>query len=90
MAHKKTKNQNKDAAPYTVNDALKIADDVLKLCKEKKYHPGAFVHGLIFALEYAQYSYNIPQQQIAGIKRDYRRYFKEIAADKKNVKMSSV
>jgi len=76
MAHKKKESQN--AGTYTVKDAIKIADDIFNLNKEKKYNPGAFVHGLIFALEYSQYSYKIPHQQLALIKRDCRKYFKEI------------
>ena len=78
MAHKKKTDQKNEPAPYTLGDAMKITDDVFKLSKENNYHPGAFVHGLIFALEYAQASYNIPQQQIATIKRDCRKYVKEI------------
>ena len=61
-----------------IGDAIKIADDVFKLSQEKKYNLGAFIHGLIFALEYAQHSYRIPQQQMATIKRDCRKYFKDI------------
>ena len=83
MAHKRKNNQKKESLPYTINDAMKITDDVFKLSKENNYHPGAFVHGLIFALEYAQVSYNIPQQQIATIKRDCRKYIKEIASQRK-------
>lgn len=78
MAHKKKMNQNERPLPYTIEDAIKITDDIFNLSKEKKYNVGAFIHGLIFALEYAQFSYKIPQQQIANIKRDCRRYFKEI------------
>jgi len=74
-----TKNEpEKQALPYKIDDALKIADEIMKIGQEKKYNLGAFVHGMIFALEYAQFSYSIPQQQIAGIKRDCRKYFKEI------------
>jgi hypothetical protein len=76
MAHKKK--DIPDAGSYTVGDAIKIADDIFNLNKEKKYNPGAFIHGLIFALEYAQYSYRIPHQQLALIKRDCRNYFKNI------------
>ena len=83
MAHKKKMNQKKESLPYKVEDAMKITDEIFKLSKEKEYNVGAFVHGLIFALEYAQSSYNIPQQQIAGIKRDCRRYFKETNTIKK-------
>ena len=78
MAHKKNEQTGKQTLPYKIEDALKIADEVMKLGKEKKYNLGAFVHGLVFALEYAQFSYKIPQQQIATIKRDCRKYFKEI------------
>lgn len=83
MAHKRKINQKKESVPYTIGDAMKITDDVFKLSKENNYHPGAFVHGLVFALEYAQVSYNIPQQQLATIKRDCRKYIKEIASQKK-------
>jgi len=77
MAHKKKVNEKQKSAPYTIDDVMKITDDIFKLSKEKKYNIGAFVHGLTFALEYVQVSYNVPQQQIANIKRGCRRYFKE-------------
>ncbi|UCD13606.1 MAG: hypothetical protein JSW60_08630 [Thermoplasmatales archaeon] len=83
MAHKKKMDEKKEPLPYTIQDALQITDDIFKLSKEKKYNMGAFVHGLILALEYAQFSYSIPQQQIAGIKRDCRRYFKNMDTIKK-------
>jgi len=76
-------NQKKEAVPYTIEDAMKITDDVFKLSKEKNYHPGAFVHGLIFALEYVQVSFDIPPKQIADIKRDCRRYLQAVAREKK-------
>jgi hypothetical protein len=78
MAHKPKNNKNTESSSYTIGDAIKIADDIFELSKEKKYNLGAFVHGMIFALEYAQSSYNIPQQQMALIKRDCRKYFKNI------------
>jgi hypothetical protein len=83
MAHKRKTNEKKQSAPYTIKDALEITDEIFKLSKDKDYNVGAFVHGLIFALEYAQVSYSIPQQQIAGIKRDCRQYFKNIDTMKK-------
>jgi len=83
MAHKKKMNQKKESLPYKIEDAMKITDEIFKLSKEKEYNVGAFIHGLIFALEYTQFSYNIPQQQVAGIKRDCRRYFKEMDNIKK-------
>jgi len=78
MAHKRKNNPGKQSLPYKIEDALKIADEIMKLGKNKEYNIGAFVHGMIFALEYAQFSYQIPQQQIATIKRDCRKYFKQI------------
>jgi hypothetical protein len=63
---------------YTMNEVFKITDDLFMLSKEREYPLGAFVHGLIFALEFAQQSYNIPPQQLAEIKRDCRRYVDEI------------
>jgi hypothetical protein len=83
MAHKRKPTTEKQAAPYTVEDAMKITEEIFNLSKEKNYHPGAFVHGLIFALEFTQMSYQIPPQQIAMIKRDCRRYFKEMEGMKK-------
>lgn len=82
MAHKRKTNPKEQSLPYTLADAMKITDEVFQLSKEKNYHPGAFIHGLIFALEYAQISYNVPQQQLANIKRDCRKYIKEIANQK--------
>jgi hypothetical protein len=78
MAHKTKHQNNAKSNSYTVGDAIKIADDIFQLSKDKKYNVGAFVHGMIFALEYAQTSYKIPQQQMALIKRDCRKYFKDI------------
>jgi hypothetical protein len=66
------------SSSYAMSDVLKITDDLFQLSKEKKYHPGAFIHGLIFSLEFAQQSYHIPAQQLAEIKRDCRRYVDEI------------
>ena len=82
MADKKKETQKTETPSYTVGEAIKIADDIFKLSKEKKYNLGAFVHGLIFTLEYAQHSYRIPQQQMALIKRDCRKYFKDIESVK--------
>jgi len=86
MAHKTKTSPGKGSVPYTIEDAMKITDDLFKLSKEKNYNVGAFIHGLVFTLEYAQHAYNIPQQQLAGIKRDCRRYVKAattVATDKK-------
>lgn len=83
MAHKKKMDQKKGPLPYKIEDAMKITDEIFKLSKENKYNVGAFVHGLVIALEYTQISYNIPQQQIAGIKRDCRKYFSNIENMKK-------
>ena len=78
MADNQNVNQNKGSTSYTIEDAIKVADDIFNLSKEKKYNLGAFIHGLIFALEYAENSYKIPQQQLALIKRECRKYFAEI------------
>ncbi len=64
---------------YNFDDALHISEDLMQLFKEKKYNPGAFVHGLLFTLEFAQLTYQIPQQQLAGVKRDCRRYVQALA-----------
>ena len=75
---KKTDNTEKNKTSYSVEDALKVADDIFNLGKEKEYSIGAFVHGILFAQEYVIHTYKIPQQQIAMIKRDCRQYFKGI------------
>ena len=89
MAEKKKIVQKQNASTYTIRDVLKITDDVFQLYKEKEYNPGAFVHGLVFALEVAQKSYHIPPQQIAEIKRDCHRYVNELAHIKKQEESSS-
>jgi len=83
MAHKRKTDQETKSVPYSIEDAMKITEDIFNLSKENEYNPGAFVHGLIFALEATQQSYNIPQQQLANIKRGCRRYFREISNSKK-------
>ena len=70
----KASNSMDSGKGYNFDDALHISEDLMQLFKEKKYNPGAFVHGLLFTLEFAQYTYQIPQQQLAGVKRDCRRY----------------
>ena len=75
--------KNKQSSTYVIKDAIQIADDIFKLSKDRKYNLGAFIHGLVFALEYAQHSFEIPQQQMAMIIRDCRKYFKEIEHVKK-------
>jgi hypothetical protein len=79
MKYNKKTSENTRSKSYTIEDAIKVADDIFKLSKEKKYNLGAFIHGLIFALEYAENSYKIPQQQLALIKRECRKYFREIS-----------
>ncbi len=76
----KSKNEepNQSRSSYTMNEVFKITDDLFTLSKEREYPLGAFIHGLIFALEFAQQSYRIPPQQLAEIKRDCRRYVDEI------------
>ena len=76
--------KDKKQTSYKIEDAMKIADEILKLSTEKKYNIGAFVHGLIFAQEYAVNAFKIPQQQIATIKRDCRNYLKQIEKIKEN------
>ncbi len=63
---------------YSFDDAMKVADDIFSLQKEEEYHPGAFVHGLIFALEATQQSYQIPPQQLAQVKRGVRKYIQQM------------
>lgn len=88
MAEKKNTTPKADSAknddvktqktPYTMNEVFKITDDLFTLSKEREYPIGAFIHGLIFTLEFATQSYQIPPQQLAEIKRDCRRYVDEI------------
>jgi hypothetical protein len=83
MAEEPKKQEQKKSASsssYTMTDVFKVTDDLFQLSKEKEYHPGAFVHGLVFALELTQESYHIPAQQLAEIKRDCRRTVHEIVA----------
>ena len=78
MVKKGEKIPEEKSLSYKIEDAMKVTDDVFVLNKEKEYHPGAFIHGLVFALEVAQQSYNIPHQQIADLRRGCRRYFKDM------------
>lgn len=75
---KKTEPSNSPKTSYTMSEVFKITDDLFMLSKEREYPMGAFVHGLIFALEFAQHTYRIPPQQLAEIKRDCRRYVDEM------------
>ena len=75
---KKVDQQEKEKSHYTFEDAMKIADDIFQMQKDKEYHPGAFIHGLILTLEATQQSYRIPPQQMAEVKRSARRYIQEI------------
>lgn len=74
---KKDKGGKEKAGQYTMKDVTKVTEDIFNMSKEKEYNPGAFVHGLIFAVEYAQYAYKIPQQQIAKIRSNCRRFLEE-------------
>lgn len=74
----KTQETKEPRTSYTMNEVFKITDDLFTLSKEREYPLGAFVHGLIFALEFAQQSYHIPPQQLAEIKRNCKRYVDEI------------
>ena len=76
MNQKTEPKTTKKSTSYTIEDAMKITNDIFNLNKENNYNPGAFVHGLIFAMEAVQKSYNIPPKQLAEIKRDCRKYFK--------------
>ncbi len=77
-------------APYSMEEAMKVTDDILKLAEENKYNVGAFIHGLIMSSEYAQYAYGIPQQQIASIRRDSRKYIRDLADLQQKIQTSSV
>lgn len=78
MPDEQSAEPKKSERRYTVQDAMQVADDILNLSKEKNYSIGAFVHGQIFALEFTTVVYGIPTQQIAGIKRDCRKYINEL------------
>jgi len=78
MTSEEKKHQQQREKPYTYENAMKVADDIFQLSKEHQYHPGAFVHGLVFALEATQQSYNIPAKQIAEVKRSTRKYLQEL------------
>lgn len=85
--HQESKS-TKSASSYTMVDVFKITDDLFQLSKQKEYHPGAFVHGLVFALELTQQSYQIPPQQLAEIKRDCRRTVHEIVTNREKTPMT--
>ena len=77
---KNTENyQNKESLSYTVEDVMKVTKDIFSLNKDNNYNPGAFVHGLVFALETAQETFKIPHNQLAEIKRGCRKYIKELS-----------
>ena len=77
MIEKKDQSNSK-SNQYSIDDVIKVTNDIFNLNKEKDYNPGAFVHGLVFALEVSQQNFKIPQQQMAQIKRGCRKYFDEI------------
>ena len=83
MVQEDKEKSNKKQTAYSAEDAIKIADEIFKFSKEKQFNVGAFVHGLIFALEYSIHVYKIPQKQIATIKRDCRKYLQQIDEMKK-------
>ncbi len=74
---KKPATKQKKEPMYNFDDVMKITEDIFNLCNEKKYHPGAFIHGLILAVEYTQVSFKIPQEQIATIKRECRKFLQQ-------------
>jgi hypothetical protein len=73
------KYNNKESLSYNFEDVMKVTKDIFSLNKENNYNAGAFVHGLIFALETAQETYKIPHNQLAEIKRGCRRYIRELS-----------
>ena len=81
MAHKKKPVEKRQTVSYKIDDVMKITEDIFNLSKEKKYNPGAFIHGLIFALEYVQLHYELSPQQIANVKRGCRKYLNELSAN---------
>lgn len=84
-----TEKTEKKESYYTFEDAMNITDDIFKMQKEKQYHPGAFIHAILLTLELTQQTYNIPQQQLAEVKRSVRRYvleMKEIMTEEKQTK----
>ena len=80
MSNDQKNNEHASQIKYSYYDAMKVADDIFNLSKENEYHPGAFVHGLVFALEATQQSYKIPPKQIAEVKRSTRKYLQSIVA----------
>jgi hypothetical protein len=78
MTDKKSNEENSKSNAYKFEDAMNVADDIFKMNKEKEYHPGAFVHGLVFALETVQQSYKISPKQIADVKRGTRKYLQQV------------
>ena len=79
MTPENTETQAKNNA-YSMKDAMQIAEDIFNLSKEKTYHPGAFIHGLIIVLEATQQTYQIPPKELAEVKRGVRRYLSEVSS----------
>ena len=73
-----TERTEKKESYYTIENTMNITDDIFKMQKEKEYHPGAFIHALLLTLELTQQTYNIPQQQLAEVKRSVRQYVQEM------------
>lgn len=81
--NQRERNINKESLTYSVDDVMKVTQDIFSLSKDKEYNPGAFVHGLILALETTQETYKIPKNQLAEIRRGCRKYIKELTEMKK-------
>ena len=71
-------NNEKKNSTYKIEDAMKVTNEIFELNKQNQYNPGAFIHGLIFALEVTQQNYGVSKQDIAQIKRGCRKYFSEV------------
>ena len=78
MSNEPKNNEKASQGKYSYEDAMNVADDIFNLSKENEYHPGAFVHGLVFALEATQQSYKISPKQIAEVKRSTRKYLQQL------------
>lgn len=62
---------------YQIDDVLKISQEIFGICKKNNYYLEPFIYALLFCVEALQLSYNIPQQELADIRRKCRKYLKE-------------
>ena len=66
-----------------MQDVVNISNEIFDFVKERDYELSPLIHSLIFMLEAVTQSYNVPNQQIARIRRVCRKYITEMAEKEK-------